>query len=503
MLFKTNKSCYLTALTATMLLGVTGVIWYASRPTKKRKCQHQDGWKKSALSVQTATRPHHEIVTETSDSTSESGSQGEDDNEGNSDEAQSNGPGEDKGEDDEGESNQSDREGDEAVETALREMEQHLRDSLREYDENISTKMCYSLVLEKCINEACQFEEEGADLILRLFKEGKVFKPLLEWFGMMTSDEHRAAIRVLVCMIKNLDTLEDTIRYLKPQILRTLQFYITVSPDPNCAYTQVKAQAIWCLAQLFDEGIVREEEDQKPYYGPGRMPSPASVLFRDLANQLAVDWDSFERTSSNKHIQALEIADAEASALRKEGIQPLDERYMFSIIGPDHKPPKIWTQWGMKDGTDTLEHERLAVANRILMSPFGNVLKDMLELHNTFNVDEQVVKSAWRKEMTVGSFHFYEQYRVFLPAEEIPGAMEELVQMVKSEMIKRLHPIAQAYYFYAGLVYFIHPFEDGNGRMGRIMSNSILRRFGYKPALSFSDKAVSFQQYIEKVIFHA
>lgn len=65
--------------------------------------------------------------------------------------------------------------------------------------------------------------------------------------------------------------------------------------------------------------------------------------------------------------------------------------------------------------------------------------------------------------------------------EEIPDVMKRLVVELP-EMKKSLHPVEYAAELHHKLV-MIHPFEDGNGRVARLLMNHALLRAGYPPVI--------------------
>jgi Fic family protein len=69
-------------------------------------------------------------------------------------------------------------------------------------------------------------------------------------------------------------------------------------------------------------------------------------------------------------------------------------------------------------------------------------------------------------------FHYAEPF-------EVPAKMQELMDWYNDEK-SGLHPITLATIFHHKFV-LIHPFDDGNGRLSRLMMNYILLRFGYPP----------------------
>jgi Fic family protein len=67
------------------------------------------------------------------------------------------------------------------------------------------------------------------------------------------------------------------------------------------------------------------------------------------------------------------------------------------------------------------------------------------------------------------------------PAEQVRGMMKKLVRWINSNP-KRLDPVALAAWAHFDFE-SIHPFADGNGRVGRLLSNLILLRKGYAPII--------------------
>lgn len=79
----------------------------------------------------------------------------------------------------------------------------------------------------------------------------------------------------------------------------------------------------------------------------------------------------------------------------------------------------------------------------------------------------------------------------FASPEETPAEMDKLIQWLRSEMEKgddeALHPVALAALFHYKFIR-VHPFDDGNGRLARILMNMLLMRAGYPPSIIKADK---------------
>lgn len=80
----------------------------------------------------------------------------------------------------------------------------------------------------------------------------------------------------------------------------------------------------------------------------------------------------------------------------------------------------------------------------------------------------------------------------FTSPEETPFEMQNLVTKYQQKIAEgKDNPIVLAAAFHYEFVR-IHPFEDGNGRMSRLLMNFILMRFGYPPAVIKTEEKESY-----------
>lgn len=88
---------------------------------------------------------------------------------------------------------------------------------------------------------------------------------------------------------------------------------------------------------------------------------------------------------------------------------------------------------------------------------------------------------------------------------EVPEKMHDLVNWINSEKEKILrtaknafHPVILALKFHLDYVK-IHPFYDGNGRTGRILSNLVLISYGYPPFYIQENERNTYYQYLTDI----
>ncbi|MCP4422846.1 MAG: Fic family protein, partial [Chloroflexi bacterium] len=80
-------------------------------------------------------------------------------------------------------------------------------------------------------------------------------------------------------------------------------------------------------------------------------------------------------------------------------------------------------------------------------------------------------------ETKTGEMHF------FATPEETPAKMADLMAWYRHELEKDdLHPLILAATFHYQFV-TIHPFDDGNGRMARLLMNLIFMQMGFPPVI--------------------
>jgi Fic family protein len=183
--------------------------------------------------------------------------------------------------------------------------------------------------------------------------------------------------------------------------------------------------------------------------------SPESV--RRLSEDFMIDY-----TYNSNAIEGSTLTLEETALVLKEGVtvggKPL--RHHLEAIG--HRDAYYYVEDLVKN--KTLASER--------------VIKD---IHSLVLMDRQMDKGVYRSvPVRVGSFHPCQPY-------EVPIKMERLIHEYGGEM-QELHVVARAAIFHLRFE-TIHPFIDGNGRVGRLLLNLELMRKGYPPVnVKFTDR---------------
>ncbi|NJO70458.1 MAG: Fic family protein [Bacteroidetes bacterium] len=134
------------------------------------------------------------------------------------------------------------------------------------------------------------------------------------------------------------------------------------------------------------------------------------------------------------------------------------------------------------------------------------------EIHKELMKDEE----QWDFETLPipGQFKLFENFAIrssgeiksYLKPEEVENALEELMEKTNSlinSMDLRLidnHPLTIAAYFHNQFLNVIHPFQDGNGRVGRIFTNLILLKCDLPPIFIDNTDTVEREKYLNTFI---
>jgi len=184
--------------------------------------------------------------------------------------------------------------------------------------------------------------------------------------------------------------------------------------------------------------------------------SPESV--RRLSEDFMIDY-----TYNSNAIEGSTLTLEETALVLKEGVTIGGKPLQHHLEAIGHR--------------DAYYYVEDLVKNKVPISE--KVIKD---IHSLVLMDRQTDKGVYRSvPVRVGSFHPCQPY-------EVPIQMEWLMRVYNGEM-QNLHVIERAALFHLRFE-TIHPFIDGNGRVGRLLLNLELMKEGYPPVnVKFTDRA--------------
>ncbi len=137
----------------------------------------------------------------------------------------------------------------------------------------------------------------------------------------------------------------------------------------------------------------------------------------------------------------------------------------------------------VKDQRDLTEGDIRDLHTIILVEPYKNpaLTPDGQETTRLIQLGKYKTQPNFPKTAT-GEIHYYAM------PEETPILMQELVDWYnQARHNERIHPSVLAAFVHHRFVE-IHPFDDGNGRLGRMLMNLILIKRGYPPVIIKQNK---------------
>ncbi|MCF6407096.1 Fic family protein [Chitinophaga filiformis] len=142
---------------------------------------------------------------------------------------------------------------------------------------------------------------------------------------------------------------------------------------------------------------------------------------------------------------------------------------------------------------DLINHQK------VLDNVFKNYHDESFSADNIKALHKELMKdlAQWNDDSlySPGRYKLFENVTVrssgkihtYLSPSEVPSAMDKLIDEINSRLsnidISNIdkHPLTIATFFHQQFLNRIHPFNDGNGRIGRLFTNLILLKQGYPP----------------------
>ncbi|CAH0474447.1 unnamed protein product [Peronospora belbahrii] len=219
----------------------------------------------------------------------------------------------------------------------------------------------------------------------------------------------------------------------------------------------------------------------------GHIESPKSPVYRQieqLLEKLEGEYDTFKRKA--------ELADCYDEG-KSVAFTVSD---LYDAIGFAHDTPVTCR----RSLTDNPRITLLDVINKIMHDTSCVITRDHLfALHQCLLPVSSGQAGILRTTFAVG-YASSRIYRVFIPAGEIEDALDNFIHKLNDVNTWTHRPLLCAYYAFAVLVFYIHPFHDGNGRCARLLGNLVCKKLGFPPLLRAADKTMQLAEFLQKAI---
>lgn len=148
-----------------------------------------------------------------------------------------------------------------------------------------------------------------------------------------------------------------------------------------------------------------------------------------------------------------------------------------------HNEVLLLLQDVIKDERPLTENFIREIHQTILHEPYEKVAETSEGIKTTRRINIGKYKTQPNHVKTQTGEMFY-----FASPEETPAKMNDLMNWYKNSIGKKsLHPAELAALFHYKFIR-IHPFDDGNGRLARILMNLTLMKFGFPPVIIKTQK---------------
>jgi Fic family protein len=146
-----------------------------------------------------------------------------------------------------------------------------------------------------------------------------------------------------------------------------------------------------------------------------------------------------------------------------------------------------------KDLREVYETRNTRIANDLLFkNKIKITIKDIIKLHSIL-IKDTGVEEGFKKLPNVLAMRNVKT----TPPEKVDEEMKKLINWY-NKVKEKEHPIKIASEFH-GKFERIHPFEDGNGRTGRIIINAMLLEVGYPPIIIRKTMRIAYFSALEAI----
>lgn len=238
----------------------------------------------------------------------------------------------------------------------------------------------------------------------------------------------------------------------------------------------------WIQIESFQREIIRKEVEERNKYWTSKIQNKKGFLYGTL--------DKLERLRSSLERGKKDLK--EFGKLGMEAAFKTDFIYNSNKIEGSRVPRKTIEEI-IKTGKRSNAEVKNSLAALEYMQEMKRItsIRKIIELHKILLAHEPEKHGLRKEPILVGNSET-------LSFEEIPEALINLLDWLNKKN-HNLYPPELAFGFYYRFER-IHPFKDGNGRIGRILMNAILKEHRYHPIIIWDNNRVAHMHAFEKAI---
>lgn len=192
-----------------------------------------------------------------------------------------------------------------------------------------------------------------------------------------------------------------------------------------------------------------------------------------VLQKLRLDWNYH-----SNHLEGGKLTYGETKALILFGITAQGKPLQDHLETSGHDEAILWIEEVVKKQLPITEVFIRQLHELILKAPYQKkaITPDNKEVTRWIEIGKYKAQPNHVKTKTGEIFRF-------ASPEETPARMNDLLNWYSEQKEKSdINPILFASHFHYKFIR-IHPFDDGNGRLARLLMNFILMQFGYPPAI--------------------
>lgn len=234
------------------------------------------------------------------------------------------------------------------------------------------------------------------------------------------------------------------------------------------------------LETEFSKAPILEEVDALKNQIDGMRPLSPEIEGR-VMQKLKLEWNY-----NSNAIEGNKLSYGETTALLMHGITAKGKPLKDHLDIRGHNKALEYLDTIIKDDRDFTEADVRGLHEVILGESYDSPAQTAEGLPTSKHIQIGKYKSMPNHVQTItGAIHYY------ATPEETPAKMTDLMNWYEATKEAGIHPVITAALFHHRFV-AIHPFDDGNGRMARILMNLILMKNGYPPVVIKTDNKESY-----------